>query len=351
MDDVSTALPSVTQTPGQPRSAAEPTAGATAALVATLALALTGVLLVFSWTAARTAPHHVPVAVAGPHALAEAGARGLAASRPGALDVRVLPDEAAGRAALRERQVYGVVLLEDQGLRLLVASAASPRVREELVSVLSGVQARSQGTTLQVEDVVPAPADDPDGAVPAAALLALGCAAVAAGIVVPRQVGRRRDVPVALVAFALAGGVGAELVLHPVLRALTGDVAAEGGVLALAVLAVSAATAGAGLLARQVGGPAAAVVLVVLGYPVAGLATAPELVPSPWGAIGRLLPLGAAGTALRDVSFFPAAAPTWPVLLLAGWAVAGLAAVTAAGRVPTVTTLLRRRRPAASATA
>ena len=54
----------------------------------------------------------------------------------------------------------------------------------------------------------------------------------------------------------------------------------------------------------------AVVALILLGGPLSGLTSAPEMLPAPWGAIGQLLPPGATGTLLRNVALFDGAATT-----------------------------------------
>jgi hypothetical protein len=69
----------------------------------------------------------------------------------------------------------------------------------------------------------------------------------------------------------------------------------------------------------------AAVLLVLLGNPLSGLASAPEMLPQPWGHIGQLLPPGATGTLMRDVTFFDGHGATRPFLTLACYLVLGSA--------------------------
>ena len=71
--------------------------------------------------------------------------------------------------------------------------------------------------------------------------------------------------------------------------------------------------------------------MMVVANPWSGVASAPELLPEPAGVIGQWLPTGAAGSALRSVAYFDGAAVGGPLVVLAAWAVAGLALV-AAGR-------------------
>jgi hypothetical protein len=66
------------------------------------------------------------------------------------------------------------------------------------------------------------------------------------------------------------------------------------------------------------------VLFLLIGNPIASAAAPLEFLPQPWGQVGQWLPPGAGATLLRDVAYFPAADIAFPVLVLAGWAVAGL---------------------------
>ena len=52
-----------------------------------------------------------------------------------------------------------------------------------------------------------------------------------------------------------------------------------------------------------------AVLLILLGNPLSGLASAPELLPAGWGTLGQFLPPGAAGSLLRSSAFFDGLVP------------------------------------------
>src|SRR3954452_7355794 len=143
-----------------------------APLLAVLAVLLTVVLTAFAWPAVRTAPRDLPVAVAGPPGATAQVADALTSAEPGAFDVRTLPDGTAARDPIRDRDVYGAVVVGPDGPQLLVASAASPGVAQSLRQVATALCAAS-GTTGPVEDVVPTPASDPRGAGLAAAALPL----------------------------------------------------------------------------------------------------------------------------------------------------------------------------------
>ena len=66
-----------------------------------------------------------------------------------------------------------------------------------------------------------------------------------------------------------------------------------------------------------------ALILLLIGNPLSGIATSPRFLPAPWGSLGQWLPTGAGGTLLRTVSYFPEASVAWPMTILLGWALLG----------------------------
>ncbi|MBO1332385.1 ABC transporter permease [Streptomyces sp. VRA16 Mangrove soil] len=281
-------------------------------------------LWAFAWPATRTAPRDLPLGVAGAPAAAAPVERRLAA-RDGAFEVHRYADEAAARAAIEDRKVYGAVVATPDGPKLLTASAASPVVAQLLQQALTA-QAPA-GTKVTTVDVVPAPAADPRGAALSSSILPLVIAGVAAGAAVTLMRLRGvRAVCTLLGIAAVVGIVGAALA-DSWLGALTGDWWTEAGVLGLTSLAISGSVAGLAALLGPAGIGLGAVTMVLLGNAFSGVASAPQLLPEPVGAIGQLLPPGAGGSLLRSVAYFDGAAATTPVITLAAWAGPGLTAV------------------------
>jgi hypothetical protein len=69
---------------------------------------------------------------------------------------------------------------------------------------------------------------------------------------------------------------------------------------------------------------------LLLGNPLSGLNSAPEMLPSGWGTVGQWLPQGATATLLRSTAFFDGAGATTAIAVLVCWAVAGAALVVIA---------------------
>ncbi|MEV3912821.1 ABC transporter permease [Streptomyces canus] len=297
----------------------------TIAVVVLVPLLAALALWAFAWPAARTAPRDLPLGVAGP-ATATAQMEKQLRQHEGAFEIHHYADEAAARTAIEDRTVYGAVVATARGPELLTASAASPVVAQLLQQAV-GRQAAASGTGVRTVDVVPTPASDPRGATLSSSVLPLALAGIIAGAMVTLH-GLRgfRAVTALVVSAALVGVVGAALA-HSWLGVLTGNWWAEAGTFGLSSLAVSAAVAGLAALVGYAGIGAVALVVMFLGNPFSGAASAPQLLPDPVGTIGQWLPPGASATLLRSVSFFDGATATGPVLTLTWWAALGLGAV------------------------
>jgi hypothetical protein len=282
-------------------------------------------LWAFAWPAARTAPRDLPLGVAGPPA-ATAQLEKQLRHREGAFEIHHYADEAAARTAIEDRTVYGAVVVAPQGPELLTASAAGPAVAQFLQQAVAQ-QAGAEGAQVRTVDVVATPASDPRGGAFTAAVLPLALAGIAAGAVVT-VLGLRgvRAVTALLGASALVGVVAAG-VAHSWLGVLTGDWWAEAAVLGLSALAVSGAVAGLAALVGTAGLGIGGAVVMLLGNPFSGAASAPQMLPEPTGVIGQWLPPGAGTTLLRSVAYFDGAAATGPALTLIWWAALGLGAV------------------------
>jgi len=102
------------------------------------------------------------------------------------------------------------------------------------------------------------------------------------------------------------------------------------GGLTLGVLAAGLSMLGLGSLFGRAGLAAGALVALLLGNPLSGLTSAPELLPSGWSTLGQWLPQGANATLLRSTAFFDGAGATTAMAVLACWILAGVALTVAA---------------------
>jgi hypothetical protein len=207
---------------------------------------------------------------------------------------------------------------------MLVASAASPVVAQSLREVAAGLGAAT-GAQVEVEDVVPTPPDDPRGAGLAAAALPLTLGGILTAGLVSRLVRRTGLKVLAASAMATAGGMVTATVLGSWFGSLQSGWWTTTGVVALGMAAIALFVLGLHSLAGTAGLGLGAATVLLLGNPLSGLASAPELLPSGWGSLGQLLPPGATGSLLRSVSWFDGAGAGAPLMVLTAWIAVGLA--------------------------
>ncbi|EFH32057.1 predicted protein, partial [Streptomyces pristinaespiralis ATCC 25486] len=286
-------------------------------------------LWAFAWPAARTAPRDLPIGVAGPAAAVTQMKQGLE-QREGAFEVHRYDDEAAARAAVEDRVVYGAVVAGPEGTKLLTASGAGPVVAQLLKEAVTA-QAPA-GAQVQVTDVAPLPSGDPRGTALAASALPLALAGVAAGALVTMAGLRGARAAATLLGASVLVGITATAITHSWLGVLQGDWWAEAAALSLTVAAPGATVAGFAALLGTPGIGLGALLMVLIGNPFSGAASAPELLPEPVGAVGQWLPPGAGATLLRSVAYFDGRGAAAPLLTLSVWAALGLVAVLAGGR-------------------
>lgn len=329
-------MSAVPSAPGASATGRTPwSAGRAAGLGVLLAVVVGVMVTAFAWPAVSTAPRDVPVAVVGPEAAVQQVTAALAQAEPGALAVVPTVDETAARSAIENRDVAGALVLGPTGVTVLTAPGGGQSVATLLTGVgeavgtqllsARGAQVTAPATT---EVVVPAGAGDTYGVGFPTMVLPLVMGALLVGIVAALGVrGAGARLVTLLVAAPLAGGV-ATLVAGSWLRIVpaTWGVA---GVVALGVLAVAAAVAGAHAVLGRVGVAVLAPVVLLLGNPLSAAATSPQMLPLGWASLGQALPPGALVQALRSVAFFDGAAAGFPLMVLAVWAGCGTVLVAA----------------------
>ncbi|GAA0619067.1 hypothetical protein HPO96_24790 [Kribbella sandramycini] len=292
------------------------------AVVTLLTAVLTVLLIAFAWPAARSEPRDLPIAVAGPSQLAGQVGAGLDQAMPGGFEVTTVADRASAVQKIQDREVYGAVVLDAQQPEVLTASAGGPAVAQILTQLGTRL---SPDHPAKVTDVVPLPKDDPRGAGLAAGALPLVLGGILSAVALTRLVPSGAQRMVGAVSLAVAGGLALTAVLQFWLGSFAGNYLANAGVVALAIAAISLTLLGLEWLGGAAGLGIGAAVMMLLGNPLSGLASAPEMLPAGWGTLGQLLPPGAAGTALRSVSFFDGAGSGTAFVVLSAWLALGLA--------------------------
>ena len=202
--------------------------------------------------------------------------------------------------------------------------------------------AAGRAVPVRVVDVVPADPNDPQGIVLDSAFLPLVIIGSLGGVMtwVAGRDGRRAGYPqagVLLVKSALIGLVVVGIV-QGWLGVIPGDWVANAAVISLTVIAISSTVCGLGAMLGAPGVALGGLLMVFVGNPFSGVSSAPQLLPSPAGTLGQLLP-GARASLLRSSAFFDGYGSGAHLVVLAIWAGCGLTGVMASQA-------LRRRRAA-----
>lgn len=300
-------------------------------------------MLAFLWPTATASPHGLPVGIVASAPQASAIESALDERAPGVIVAQHVVDRAAAVTAIERRELVGAIVLDPEP-EVLVASAGSPAVAQLLGGMAPALGAQLSAAaaaagvdlaapvSVVVTDVVPLTANDDRGAIIAAASFPIVLGGILGGVAVSLLVrGALRRI-VALIAYAVVGAIAISAVLVGVFGALPGPVATLTAAFALALLAIAGIVAGLAAVLGRPGIPLGAVLVLLVANPISAAAVPVEFLVAPWGAIGQWLPPGAAATLVRTVAYFPHADATLPWLVLAGWAVVGMALV-ALGRM------------------
>ncbi|TCC09940.1 ABC transporter permease [Kribbella soli] len=291
------------------------------AVITLLTAVLTVFLIAFAWPSARSEPRNVPLAVSGPTPAVAQIEAGLEQAMPGGFEITAVPDRQAAVQRIEDRDAYGAIVLDAAQPEVLTASAGGPAIAQ----VLTQLSARmSPENPAKVTDIVPLPKDDPRGAGLAAGALPLVLGGIIAAAALTQLVRSGAKRMIGAVTFAVTGGLALAAVLQYWLGSFDGSYLGNAGVIAMSIAAISLTLLGLEWLLGTAGLALGGAVMMLLGNPLSGMTSAPEMLPSGWGTLGQLLPPGAAGTALRSVSFFDGAGAARPLVVLACWLLAGV---------------------------
>ncbi|MEU5157401.1 hypothetical protein [Glycomyces sp. NPDC021274] len=305
--------------------------GRVIAISAGLALIVGILTLAFAWPSAGMGPNEVPIAVIGPDEAADQVQSQLDEAQPDGFDVTAVADPAEAETLIKEREVYAALAITPESVDLYTASAASPTVARLVTGIAEQMaahmgEAGGQPGSVQVnsQDIVPLPADDPNGAGLAASAFPMAMGGIVIAALISFNVrGSGRQAAAAVLA-PLAVGAGVAAILMYVLESVDGDYVAISGALALTMAATAWGLLGLAKLLGRAGFVLGAVIVMLVGNPLSGMAGAPELLPAPWGAFGQFLSPGAGGTLVRSTAYFDGNGGEAVVWTLAAWIVAGV---------------------------
>ncbi len=290
-----------------------------------LSIAIPLIVLMFTGPSSHGKPHDLPIGVVGPQAAVAQVAAKAEQMQPGGFEVHGYATEDDLIAAAKDRDVYGGLVLGPRP-RAVVATGASAAV----TPIITGIaESAAQGRKVDVIDVAPPSADDPRGAGFGSMVLPVfmsGMALAMAAVLIghhPHIVAAALPLGAALVGAAAIG-------VAMWVGVLPGGFWGQWLAMSAGMLAIGSVVAGLVHLIGYPGMGLAALVFMLVGMPLAGIAAPPEFLPHVWAAIGQFLPIGATGTALRSAAFFAdggliGRGATTAFAVLIGWIVAGYA--------------------------
>ncbi|RKE21104.1 DUF3533 domain-containing protein [Streptomyces sp. TLI_171] len=278
-------------------------------------------------------PHQLSIAVVAPPEAAPKLVAALESVPDDAVRASTAPDAATAEQRIKDQKIYAAWVVDPAGTKdtLLVADARGPAAATAAQTIVSQVAATQQ-RTVAVDDTIPLAAGDAEGL--SAFYLVVGwcvggyLVASILGISAgsrPADTGRAVIRLGTLALYSVAAGLGGALIIGPILGALPGSIAALTGLGTLVVFAVGAVTMALECLFDVVGIGLAVLIFVVLGNPSAGGVFPPPLLPAFWRAIGEWIPNGAGTSAARSIAYLDSTNLTVPFLVLAAWAVVGVA--------------------------
>ena len=224
---------------------------------------------------------------------------------------------------MKDRDAIGAITAGPEGVTIVTASGAgSPYV--QLLKQMGAGMAES-GQHVNYVDVAPMTAKDPTGSAVTALALPMIFGGMASAVVFSRLFKNSRVKQlIGALGVAILGGLVASSILYFGFDALEANFWPTTGVIILGIAAISTTVLGLNSLLGFAGLGLGAVTMPFISNPLSGMATGMHWLPSPWGAIGQYLPLGAAGTALRSSAFFDGAGMTNSVIILFCWIIAGI---------------------------
>jgi hypothetical protein len=315
--------------PPPPETATERTARLVALFVMPF-LIVTMMYATYVGTMHDPRPRDLPIGVIGSSASTSATevADEMERQGAGALEVRLVADRGEAQTLIRDGGIAGAVAIPagDDVARVYTASAAGAGQANLVVQLVAPFTAE-QGWTVERVEIAPLPEGDSSGT----AVLFAAMGMMLAGYVplsaillgTPNLTRLRRFLPVSLGWSVFTSSV-IWLILGPAVGAIEGHFLPFVAIGTVAVMAVHVTQ----LFFTKVLGPFAVLLgmllWVIFGVPSSGLATSIDTMPAFFQWLHHVLPLPAAGEALRSIIYFDAHGLGGHLLVLAAWLLAGL---------------------------
>ena len=280
-------------------------------------------LLCFLTPSLNSGAKDLPLAIAGPPQATNRITSALGAKAPGSFETTTYEQPDQARQAVKDRKAVGAIAVGTHGITVMTASGAGTPYVQLLKGIGAGLEATGQHVTY--EDLAPMTNEDPTGVTITSLALPLafgGNVSAVLLITLLRKSPWLRMLGAALM--SLASGLAITALLQFGFHTIDGGFWMTTGALTLGIAAISLTVIGAKDLLGYPGLGLGGFLILFISNPLSGIATGPQWLPAPWGEIGQLMPIGAAGTAMRSAVFFNGAGAGRAVIVLICWALAGL---------------------------
>lgn len=273
-------------------------------------------------------PRGISVAVIGTGAQTDRFAGDLSSGSDGGLDVRVVESASEAEDLIADREIAGAIEAPGgNGVANVYQASAAGAGQASVVANLLGTAAEGEGWIPSPAEVAPLPAGDSSGTMVLFAAMGMMLAGYVplSGLLAgtPNLLRARTFVPLAVGWGVLTSSL-IWLILGPIVGAVEGHYPLFLGVGTLAVSAVGITQ----LLFTKILGPFAVLLgmmlWVIFGVPASGLAMSVETMPIFFQWLHGVLPLPAAGEAIRAVVYFEGRGLWGHVLTLALWVAVAL---------------------------
>ena len=295
-----------------------------AGLTIGLSVILLALLMLFISPSLLSGPRDLALGVVGPQDRAESVSKTLEDQSPGAFVVQSYESADDLEQGIRDRDIVGGFDFTDPDMTVYVASAGSTAV-SGTVSNVGATMAGSMGQTAETVDVVPLPPGDPTGVGIGGLAFPLVFGGIVPAVAFRSMLsGQRWWIFAGLTGFSVAGGFVVAAVLKFMFGSIEGPLVPVAASVALGIAALALPLAGLNECFGTKGFTIAAMSMMFVGNPFAGIATSAQWLPGGVAMIGQLLPPGAAGTLVRSVAYFDGVGGGAAALTLAVWVLAGV---------------------------
>jgi hypothetical protein len=297
---------------------------------------LVGMLIAGAFVGMYIGLQRAPAPTRLPLAVADAQLARVAADRLGdAVEIHAVGSDHEARRLVRDRDVVAALVPGAAGFTLYTAGADGLSATGAATAVGTGLAEAAGGRIVEVRDLVPLVAKDPQGLAGFYLVFGTTLAAFVLAQIMYAVAGfaRLRVRVVTAVIGSVAAAAVAAVIAGPVFGAVPASLGAAMAALSLLAVAVSLSTLAISSLIGPMGSVLSTLLFTTLGNSTSGATVSAFLLPPVLADVGAALPPGAAFRAVTELGYFSGGGVAAPLVVLAGW-IAGAGLVLAVRHRP-----------------